>query len=679
MRREASSTRLRTFATAIGCLAVGFATAIGQGTNPQQPVFRAGVDLVPVEVVVVDGTGQAVHGLPQTAFRVMDRRKPQTVSVFEEVTRDPAALAAAAPSTAHADVADNRTAASQRLVILVIDDLHIDRPREDRTKELAKQVIDRIGAGASMAVLFTTGSHSTEVTEDHAALIDAVNNMKARQAERRPQSSPETAGGQRNSGQAFFQGIQEFKSLSDAARMLAGDDIRRKTFVMISEGINKSMTGMFDNAMTPCEAHGPVATRAGASPVIPCGSSMALHQMMEDIRRSNVTMYILDPRGAVSEQDLAQENFPLPAGRTVPDLPTRFANPVRLAQDGINIMAEASGGFAVTNSDDFNDGIQLIADDLNHYYLLGFYPSDPSGTEYRRLDVSIAGHPDWVLRFRKGYVPGGPLPIAANADPLVSAITPKTDLPLRLVAVPLPSTGAANESRVALILELSGPKGQLLDSEGRIHDDVSFQVLAINMKEKKAVARVGNSAKLVLKPVGDVGATVAYQIPASLKLAPGAYQLRASATSGQVGKAGSVYLTLDVPDFSSAPIAVSGLAIGYADGPHVALAGTDTTATDLGLPFLPALDRTFPATASLRVYSEIARSSLNAPIKATASILKAGGQVAVSSSTQIAANEHGRLDTTLSLQGLAPGPYTLSVSATDGKKSASREVAIVIK
>jgi VWFA-related protein len=678
MRREARLTRLRTVATAIGCLGVGLATAIGQGTNPQQPVFKGGVDLVPVEVVVVDGTGQAVHGLTESAFRVLDRRKPQTVSVFEEVTRDPAAIAAAAPSKAHADVADNRTAASQRLVILVIDDLHIDRPREDRAKELAKDVIDRIGAGASMAVLFTTGSHSTEVTEDHAALLDAVNSMKARQAERRPQSSPETAGGQRNSGQAFFQGIQEFKSLSDAARMLAGDDIRRKTFVMISEGINKSMTGMFDNAMTPCEAHGPVASRAGSSNIIPCGSSMALHQMMEDIRRSNVTMYILDPRGAVSEQDLAQENFPLPAGRTVPDLPSRFSNPVRLAQDGVNIMAEASGGFAVTNSDDFNEGIQMIADDLNHYYLLGFYPSDPSGTEYRRLDVSIAGHPDWVLRFRRGYLPGGPPPLAANSDPLVSAITPKTDLPLRLVAVPLPSN-SSTESRVAVILELSGPKGQLVDTEGRLHDDVSFQVLAINMKEKKAVARVGNSAKLVLKPVGELGATVAYQIPASLMLVPGAYQLRASATSGQVGKAGSVYLTLDVPDFSSAPIAVSGLAIGYADGPHVTVASTETTPTDLGLPFVPALDRTFAATDSLRVYCEIARSSLNTPLKATASILDSGGRPAVSSGTEIAANQHGRLDTTLSLRGLSPGAYTLSVSATDGKKSASREVAIVIK
>jgi VWFA-related protein len=700
MRLMRRSVRARALWIGLGCAVAGITTAARQAANPQQPVFRAGVDLVHVEVVVVDGTGQAVRGLSQDQFRILDRRKPQEVAVFEEVTREASSKAAGAPAVVpHTDVADNRDAATQHLVVLVIDDLHLDHAREDRAKDLAKQVIDRIGADASMAILFTSRNHSTEVTEDRATLLAAVDSLKARQAVRRPLNVPETAGGRANSGQEFFQNIQAFKTIDDAAHMLASDDLRRKTFVMLSEGVNKQMTGMFDYAMTPCEAHGPVQTVAGQLPVVPCGASITLHHMMEDMRRSNVTMYIVDPRGAVSEQDLPKENFPAPGALTARggvtvqgrsggttgggavDSPLRLTNPVRVAQDGLNIMAEASGGFAVTDSDDFDAGIQMIADDLNHYYLLGFRPADPSGTEYRRLDVSVAGHPDWVLRFRRGYLPGGPPTPPDGTDPLLSGVTPKTDLPMRLVAVPLPSANGAATARVAVVLEVFAPKTAPVDAQGLLHDDVTYQIVAVVEKKAEVAARVGHDAKLTLKPAGTGRGSglQSYQIPASLDLAPGTYQLRASATSTLAGKAGSVYLTVDVPDFSTAPLAVSGLAVGYADGPHVATASSETPQSDLGLPFVPSLDRTFARTDAVRTYAEVTRTSGTSPMKATAMIADASGRPVVSSVQQIAANQPGHIDATLSLAALPPGVCVVSFSVSDGHHNASREVGIVVK
>ena len=58
----------------------------------------------------------------------------------------------------------------------------------------------------------------------------------------------------------------------------------------------------------------------------------------------------------------------------------RWNNPIRQAQDGLTIMAEATGGFAVTDTDDFTSASHRIIEDLDHYYLLGFYPSDPGRT-----------------------------------------------------------------------------------------------------------------------------------------------------------------------------------------------------------------------------------------------------------------------------------------------------------
>ena len=99
------------------------------------------------------------------------------------------------------------------------------------------------------------------------------------------------------------------------------------------------------------------------------------------MRRSSVTTYNIDPRGHIPPQQLALEAFPPrrpgTGGRSGHCGSTfRWDNPIRQAQDGLTIMADASGGFAVTDTDDFTSGLKHIIEDIDHYYLLGFYPSD---------------------------------------------------------------------------------------------------------------------------------------------------------------------------------------------------------------------------------------------------------------------------------------------------------------
>ena len=100
------------------------------------------------------------------------------------------------------------------------------------------------------------------------------------------------------------------------------------------------------------------------------------------MRRSNVATYAIDPRGKVESKDLARECFPPPPrpGRDpCSNGMTDWNSVVRQAQHGLEIMSEASGGFAVTNTDDFTAGLKRIVEDLDHYYLLGFYPADTEG------------------------------------------------------------------------------------------------------------------------------------------------------------------------------------------------------------------------------------------------------------------------------------------------------------
>ena len=90
------------------------------------------------------------------------------------------------PPTARLDVASNQSAQSDRLVVMVVDDLHIYRGRTDKAKALARQIIGDLGQQASMAVIFTSGERSTQITTDRSELLAAADTLKGRQSFPRP-------------------------------------------------------------------------------------------------------------------------------------------------------------------------------------------------------------------------------------------------------------------------------------------------------------------------------------------------------------------------------------------------------------------------------------------------------------------------------------------------------------
>lgn len=717
----------------VGAIAVlGVSATLAAGQQQQPPTFRSNVELVQVDVVVVDKDGNPIRGLTRADFTLLDRGKPQTIATFDEVSHTPEA-SAAIPSipAVRLDVASNQSAQSDRLIVLVIDDLHIWKGRTDRAKQIAHDVINQLGPQSSMAVLFTSQDHNTQVTADQALLSAAVETLTGRQAWRRPhpaiddqrpphidpQQSTDSAltsmgAAGLNSLQDFADNMAQYQTMEDAAKLLAGGDARRKAFVLLSEGVGKDLSGLF-GAMSPegdvpqggsAYASGDLgAFTASSLAIVPPRHAIALVQMMESMRRSDVATYAIDPRGVVKPGDLPQECFPPPSV----DDPcsqglTDWNSLVRQAQQGLGQISQASGGFAVTNTDDFTGGLQRIVSDLDHYYLLGFYPADTSGKGYRRLDVKVAGHPDWTLRFRHGYQPGGARAAPKNADPMAAlsaGVMPATDLPLRLNAIALP--GGPKGARVEYSIEVHAPLRDLQEADRRVRDTLKYELLVVDEKKAKVTSASGLEGRLTLSPNPAAGAppdTIVYQVDDGVDLAPGRYQFRLSASSVKLAKGGSVYLDVDVPNFSDA-VAIGGIALGYANGPHVPVAPPVTAAPPvrgvpagrLGqrrvgvdslapsgpvVPFAPTLDREFLRTDTLRVYVPGVVRDQNRQAKVTLEIVSEGGK-SVSSTALPFANGHA--DTMLSLNTLEPGTYVLRATLDDGVHRSAAESAFSVK
>src|SRR6188472_1232735 len=114
---------------AVGAIAVlAMAAGSRQQTTPppQAPVFRAGVDLIALDVTVVDRNGAPVKGLTADTFNVRIDGQPRAVRTLEYVEYGGGAGTVSSGASA-SNTAAGATRASQggRVIVILFDDLSL--------------------------------------------------------------------------------------------------------------------------------------------------------------------------------------------------------------------------------------------------------------------------------------------------------------------------------------------------------------------------------------------------------------------------------------------------------------------------------------------------------------------------------------------------------------------------
>lgn len=150
-------------------IAVATAGSQMSAVPQQRPTFRAGIDLVQIDVVVADADGRPVRGLTKDDFQIVDRGRFQRIAAFDEISHERPAPPLL-PATLTLDVADNSTARSDRLIVLVLDDLHF-QGKTAAVTEMARRVVEELGPKASLALVTMSGTFGIEPTEDRALIL----------------------------------------------------------------------------------------------------------------------------------------------------------------------------------------------------------------------------------------------------------------------------------------------------------------------------------------------------------------------------------------------------------------------------------------------------------------------------------------------------------------------------
>ncbi len=104
---------------------------------------------------------------------------------------------------------------------------------------------------------------------------------------------------------------------------------------------------------------------------------LELTELTRAANRANATFYTMDPRGLVAAPDIDAE------------VETQeWLEHIRTTQNSLRILAEATGGIAVVNRNDFDSALKRIDAETSDYYVLGYYSSNPDPLRRtRRIEV----------------------------------------------------------------------------------------------------------------------------------------------------------------------------------------------------------------------------------------------------------------------------------------------------
>jgi VWFA-related protein len=700
---------------------LGAATLAAQQAPPRQtapqepppPTFRVEVNYVEVDAVVTDAQGNPVTDLTIDDFEVREDGRPQKITAFSTINipieRAERPLFANAPI--EADVRTN-TGAEGRIYMIVLDDLHTTFTATPRVKTALRNFIEEdFGTNDLAAVVFTSGGQDgTEFTNSRRLLLAAIDRFSGRNLQpealaiaealgNRPpadfRSAPRGSGAANPSnlsgipGDPFeqeraYNARTTLTQIRKLAEFMEGIRGRRKTLLLISEGISYDILDVFAN--TSAGLVNDLAKDAAAAAT-----------------RANVSIFAIDPRGLTAFDELIQVSGSVPGDISPSDfnLTGRLQDSLRTSQQSLQVLANETGGFAAVNRNDFAGAFDRVVRENSSYYVLGYYPAnDRRDGRFRRLEVRVT-RPGLQVRARRGYVaprgraPQPPPAVSADggkmgpaASAALSSPIPTGSIPLTLFAAPF--KGTAPNASVVLALEMGVNEFKFAERNNVFSDRVEVVFTAV---DAKGTIRPGDRHVLTLDLRPETLAATrerGLRVVSEIMLPPGRYQLRAAAAEEGSGRTASVLYDLDVPDFYAQGLSMSGLALSSA----LASAGPTVKPKDpLGavLTGPPATLREFDRRDTVALFAEFYETLRNAPthmIDLSTTIRDATGRVMFehrearsSADLQGKAGGYG-YGIQIPLRDIEPGTYLLHVeghSRADNGQTTGRDVLIRVR
>jgi VWFA-related protein len=605
---------------AAAVLAVTVTGAASQ-TNQPRKVFRSGLNLVSVDVIVRDKSGAVVRGLTVADFEIREDGKPEQISSFsfEEITGKPVpvesadllagveekikedakrtATTAAATPAAPPEPAGPMTSdmlAGRRLITLVFDVSSMQPEDVQRAVDSARKYVDEKMTTADLIAVTTVGSTLTVLTDftaDRTKVANALGALATTDGTAIEAPTASTAATDEAAAAA-----DDTTTVADAAELdMFNNDVRLRALRTIAE------------ALAPIEQKKAILYFSAGMQRSGQDNQVELRSAINAAVRANVSIYPIDTRGlqavvpggdARQASGRGQDMF---SGRGVQQQFAQLAS----SQDTLTSLAADTGGRAFTDSNDFGEAFARVQRDMSAYYLLGYSSTNTTKDgRFRRIQVRVK-RDGLRVEARAGYYADRDFTHTSRTDreaqleeQLFAAMS-ATDLPVLV-------TGswfrlAPDKYYVPIALTVPGSAVPVANDK----DPVTLDVLgAVRDERGFPVGRFRETLKL---PPGAgttlAGKQILYQ--SGVTLPPGRFSVKVVVRENTHGSMGSFEAPISVPELKLAPMKVSSVVLSTQLQPVTMKGKSPNPLVRDGVQLLPNLTHVVGRDQKLYFYYEV--------------------------------------------------------------------------
>ena len=557
--------------------------------EPPRPSFRTEANYVRVDAYATTRDGAAVGDLRREEFQLLEDRVPQTIDQFSRVTigSGNAPPLRSDPRTAE-EGRQAATDARARVFVLFLDMMHVDGVA---SRTIAQPLIaalrrligpDDLVAIASPQMPLQTMTFTRQLAVVESALsrewgmrdrVDFLDPTERRYADCYPglPQGNETVARDLGIAQEMILRRREEQTLESLEGLMTYlRDVReeRKAVITISNGWriyrpNPRMerqtgltppagplvavdprTGTFSTDRSVAQDRGS-ACEGERLRFAAMDHTRRFRELLDRANRANVSFYPVDPRGIVVFDD---DILPAAGVGQNPVIGPVEDNRRRGERgDSLRMMAEATDGVAVLDTNNFAPALQRIAADLSSYYLLGYYSSGKLDGRFHAITVRVT-RPGVQLRARRGY-------LAATTSREDTSAAPAGDARViaeaQAVSTALASLGVASREPAMFLQTAVGQSGSGAAAVWAVLEVPRAALAADWIKggdvDALLIDAAGNTAGAGRASV-TAGAASARLTIAPRGLSPGSYELRVRARGAGATSASNESVRVVVPE-----------------------------------------------------------------------------------------------------------------------------------
>jgi len=554
----------------------------GQGTQPPsqgrpidaaqgRPIFRAGTQLVSVDVVVRDSSGAVVRGLTANDFEVTEDGKPQEIRSFsfEEIKANPAPVEtadllaganaklaedarrtpAAAPSAAPDETPKPMTSqelAGRRLIILLFDVSSMQPEDVQRAVDSASTFVDKNMTPADMVAVASISSQLdvlTDFSAERTKVAAALSTLGYKEGPATPAATADTAA-------TDEQLAADDTSSTDTSDMdMFNNDIRLRALKALAE------------TLAPLEQKKSILYFSAGMQRSGEDNQVELRSAINAAVRAHVSIYPVDTRGlqaVVPGGDATRASGRGTALFSGGNVRQQFSQ-LSASQETLGSLASDTGGRAFLDTNDFAPAFERVQRDMSAYYLLGYGTTNLTRDgRFRTIRVRVR-KPGLKVESRGGYYADRDFQHTARTDretqlqEQIFSMVSATDLPVLVTATYF----RLASDRYFVPIDVAVPGSAIPVPAEKDKDKLVLDVLGLVRDEQgRPVGRIRQTMQL---PPGSTGTVASKQIlyQSAVTLPPGRFSVKVVVRENTSGLTGSFEAPVIVPELKQAPLKVS--------------------------------------------------------------------------------------------------------------------------